>query len=87
VYAARPSGVVLVITDMMMAGDDGSALIAALRHISADVPLIATSGNSSDDWIPRARAAGAQHTWPNPTAPLLLRMVAGILANRGSSEI
>jgi two-component system cell cycle sensor histidine kinase/response regulator CckA len=88
VSAARPSAVALIITDMMMARGDGAERIAALRRSSAEVPIIATSGNRSDHWILRARAVGAQHILAKPyAAPLLLRMVAGILMTaRGLAE-
>ena len=79
---ARPdSEVSLVITDMTMGVIDGAALIAALLRMNPNVPIVATSGTSSDDWMARARTAGAKRTLAKPyTAPLLLRLVASVLA-------
>jgi CheY-like chemotaxis protein/two-component sensor histidine kinase len=79
-YASRSARVAAVVTDMMMGVVDGGALIASLLGMNAALPIIATSGDSTDDWPSRARAAGARHILPKPyTAPLLLRMLAEIV--------
>lgn len=47
-YADKKSEIHMVITDMLMPGMDGAAVIAALRELDADVPIIITSGLTSD---------------------------------------
>jgi CheY-like chemotaxis protein len=79
-FARSQEEIALVITDMMMGVVDGAAVIAALRGMNPDLPVVATSGDSSDDWSSRARAAGAKYVLAKPyTAPLLLRIVREIL--------
>jgi PAS domain S-box-containing protein len=82
-YARERSSIAVVITDMMMPMVDGPAVIAALVRMNPDLPVIATSGSSLDDWMTRAERAGARYHLSKPyTAPVLLRMVAGILGSR-----
>jgi PAS domain S-box-containing protein len=83
IYAQQSADIAAVITDMTMGIVDGAALIASLLRMNRGVPVIATSGSSGDDWMGRARSAGARHILAKPyTAPLLLRTVAEILARK-----
>jgi two-component system cell cycle sensor histidine kinase/response regulator CckA len=83
VYAQRRDTIRLVVTDVMMPLIDGAALIGVLRRMNPEVEVIATSGNSNEDWLVRASTAGASHFLAKPyTAPRILRMVADVLAHQ-----
>lgn len=52
----------VVLTDINMPGIDGHEVISALRHLHADVPIIAMSGGSataSDELLLKAARLGA----------------------------
>jgi CheY-like chemotaxis protein len=79
-YRREQERVALLLTDMMMPVLDGVQLIAAIRRLSTTVPVIATSGDSNDDWAGRAAQAGAKYFLAKPySAALLLQTVADAL--------
>lgn len=47
VYKANRDQVAAIVVDLMMPVMDGASLIAALRNLTADVPIIATSGGET----------------------------------------
>jgi two-component system cell cycle sensor histidine kinase/response regulator CckA len=64
-YQERSAEIALVITDMAMPTMDGTALIAALRRINANVRIVASSGIAAalpetgcDDFLPKPYSAG-----------------------------
>lgn len=75
------SSVALVITDMMMPVMDGAAMIKALRRLAPRVPIIATSGVSSNGNAAVASGLGVQAFLEKPfTGDTLLACVASVLA-------
>jgi PAS domain S-box-containing protein len=85
-YAHRHSEIALVITDIMMPVIDGPAMIATLRRMNPEVPIIATSGSSTRGWRERLQQAGVTDFLTKPyTAPSLLRTVASVLARSGTT--
>ena len=69
----------LVITDLIMPGQEGMATISELRRRWADLPILAISGGgrvSALDLLPVARSLGANATLPKPiTAERLFEAV------------
>jgi CheY-like chemotaxis protein len=82
-YAVRSSEIDLVLTDIMMPGMDGAALIASLKRISPDLPIIAASGLSTTGAVAKIKHAGVHHFLPKPyTLRHLLPLVKTVLAER-----
>ena len=80
-YRRRRDDVAVVLTDMMMPVMDGDAVIAALRQIDPNVPIIAVSG-VVEGVAAREALAAAGHTrhLPKPyTTTELLRAIHGVL--------
>ena len=72
----EPAAFALVVTDMMMPGMDGPALIAELRRRLPKVPIIAVSGLNTAENAARATQAGVDHFLPKPySAESLLTLV------------
>ena len=70
----------LVVTDINMPGIDGHEVIAALRVLHADVPIIAISGCGAvekDELLLRAAALGASEVI---TKPFEFRQLVGAVA-------
>jgi len=66
----------LVITDLIMPGQEGMATIEQLRRGWPDLPIIAISGGgrlSALDLLPVARGLGANATLPKPVSVSTLR--------------
>lgn len=75
-FAQQLHEVSVVLTDMMMPIMDGAALIAALRRLRPDLPIIAASGVPVSD----AALAGSIHLLAKPyTAEALLSLLRKIL--------
>lgn len=84
-YADDPRAVDLVLTDMMMPGMDGVALIAAIRRLRPDQRIIAASGLDTPEQSAKARRFGVAHFLTKPfTAEILLRTVHEALTTNGS---
>lgn len=66
VFAANRHHVRAIISDMMMPGMDGAALISTLRRINGPVPIIAASGLATEEQRDRAVQAGADYFLPKP---------------------
>ncbi|MCC5834555.1 MAG: PAS domain S-box protein [Opitutales bacterium] len=64
----NPSQIDLVLTDLMMPGMDGYALISALRERNMTLPVIAASGLTSEDRTSRSKCAGADYFLAKPYA-------------------
>lgn len=80
VYARDHANIALVLTDMMMPVIDGAALIAALRRINPDVPVIAMSGHAEGNQMGRAAKAGTNHFLSKPySAEVMLRTLHDVL--------
>jgi CheY-like chemotaxis protein len=78
----REHAVQLVVTDMMMPEMDGLELIAALRILRPDLPIIGMSGGSekSDHCLERAKKLGATTTLAKPfQKQQMLEAVAQVL--------
>ena len=79
-FAQHQADIAVVLTDMMMPVMDGAALIAALRHRSPDVRIIAASGLKTDAKSSQADTTGIRHFLAKPyTAEALLRALRNIL--------
>lgn len=76
--------VALVITDMMMPVMDGPALIAALRGLKPEVPIIAATGLNVKANVGRAGKLGVSHFLPKPyTTNVLLSAVHQVITRSG----
>lgn len=71
VEAVENGPIDLVITDLIMPGQEGMSTISALRRRWPDLPIIAISGGgrlSALDLLPVARRMGANATLPKPVS-------------------
>ena len=69
----------LVITDLMMPGEQGFETIMKFRQMWRDLPIVAMSGRG--ELLPTALNFGATHTFPKPVQPVeLLSAVGSLLA-------
>jgi len=76
----------VILTDMMMPIMDGPALIAAVRTIAPDLPIIAASGLKSNEGTAMAADSGVNHFLPKPyDTRQLLTMVHRILQEKKSA--
>jgi PAS domain S-box-containing protein len=81
-YRAQGQAIKLVLTDMMMPVMDGAALIAELRRLNPQLPVIACSGLAEAGKEEQARSLGAQDFLSKPyTAARLLRALHELLHN------
>jgi CheY-like chemotaxis protein len=81
VFRAAPADV--IVTDLIMPGQEGLETIMQLRHEFPKVPIIAMSGGmvNSALYLDMARRFGAQHALAKPfTADDLLRAIDKVLA-------
>ena len=79
----------LVITDIIMPGQEGIETIVALRRALPKLPIIAMSGGTSHSrfYLEMADKLGAQRTLAKPfSATQLLGAVSAVLAARPSEE-
>ena len=79
----------LVITDIIMPGQEGIETIVALRRALPKLPIIARSGGTSHSrfYLEMADKLGAQRTLAKPfSATQLLGAVSAVLAARPSEE-
>jgi CheY-like chemotaxis protein len=71
----------LVLTDMMMPGMDGLALIRSLRILETDIQVIATSGLAQERNRAELATLGVTEVLAKPYAPeLLLKAIDTVLA-------
>jgi len=82
------SRVDLVITDIVMAGQEGMATIRALRRASPKLPILAMSGSNTmgryGSYLDAAKLLGATATLPKPiTVDGLMQVVDRLLAPGG----
>ncbi len=76
----------LVLTDLMMPGMDGYALISALRKRNLNFPIIAASGLTSEDRTNRSKSAGADHFLAKPYAVnSMLTLIREALSSKNES--
>ncbi|HUP45388.1 MAG TPA: PAS domain S-box protein, partial [Thermoanaerobaculia bacterium] len=81
-YQREHARIAAVVTDLMMPGMDGQALIAALRAVDHDVPIIAMSGDVDAAIVPAATTAGATTFLPKPfSAGLMLSTLSRVLSD------
>jgi CheY-like chemotaxis protein len=82
-YVRQRVDIDLVVTDMMMPVMDGPALIQVLQKINSKLPIIATSGLSTEEHAARATSLGAKQFLSKPyTAGTLLKAVMQVLRAR-----
>jgi CheY-like chemotaxis protein len=82
-YAARPAGIDVVITDMGMPFMDGPTLIPILRRLTPDIRIIGVSGVASNDRAIRTMQVGTDYFLRKPYASgTLLRALREILQDR-----
>ncbi|MGB0582559.1 MAG: adenylate/guanylate cyclase domain-containing protein [Limisphaerales bacterium] len=75
----RRSPADLIITDLMMPGEQGFETIMKFRQMWRDLPIVAISGRG--ELLPTALNFGATHTFPKPVKPVeLLKAVGSLLA-------
>lgn len=81
-YRENRDGISAVLTDMMMPVMDGTAIIAELRRLNPQLPIIASSGLAETVKEQQARSLGAQMFLPKPyTATRLLETLHELLHN------
>ena len=81
-YVRDKATIAAVLTDMMMPVMDGTALIAAVRHINSVVPIIASTGRIEPNQMGRVIEAGATTFLPKPySGEVMLRVLSEVLAN------
>ncbi|RYD40159.1 MAG: response regulator, partial [Verrucomicrobiaceae bacterium] len=72
----------IVITDMMMPGMDGVAVIRALEEINPHVKIIASSGVTSHDARAREASPSVRHFLPKPcSAETLLKVLKRVISD------
>ncbi len=80
VYLENQDQIDLVISDMLMPGMDGPALITALKKINPDVNIVASTGMTSTESLETIKQAGVTRVIPKPCpARALLQTVQEIL--------
>jgi PAS domain S-box-containing protein len=80
IYARQISDIDLVLTDVMMPVMDGVALIHALRRITPDVRIVASSGQGDEARRAELKALGVETLLMKPyNSPKLLTAVHGAL--------
>src|SRR5262249_25111307 len=76
IYSANATEIFAVLTDMMMPGMDGFAIIRALRVINPQVKIIAASGLPAGDTVAKASQVGVKHFLQKPyTTESLLKVL------------
>ncbi len=65
-YAEHQGTIALVLTDMMMPGMDGAALIHVLRRMNPHLRVVAASGLDAGATVERAAGAGVRHFLSKP---------------------
>lgn len=84
IYGKYQQDIAVVLTDMMMPGMDGFAIMQALRKINPDVKIIAASGLAANDTLAKAARAGVSHFLQKPyTSESLLKVLAETRDDRG----
>jgi len=83
------SHVDLIITDIVMAGQEGMATIGAIRRASPKVPILAMSGSNTvgryGSYLDAAKLLGANATLSKPiTVDGLMQLVDRLLAPEGA---
>ena len=86
-YAQHSRDIAVVITDMMMPTMDGPMLIAALRRIDPEVPVIAVSGLNPQTSSQDSATAPTRFFLTKPyTANTLLVLLQDVLTQRADSK-
>lgn len=81
-YSQHKDEIKVVVTDMMMPGMDGDALIRALTEVNPAARIIALSGHPGAEYETKGLEAGAKTFLPKPyTVETLLTALAEILRN------
>jgi PAS domain S-box-containing protein len=87
IYAKYQRDISIVLTDMMMPGMDGFALIEALRARNPAVKVVAASGLADADKVTKASRIGVSHFLQKPyTTESLLKALSGISGGRDQSN-
>ena len=74
----------LVISDLLMPGGGGRALLKAARELADSPPVVIVTGREEDHILDELRAAGAAHCLRKPVMlPDLLAMVKNMVASGG----
>ena len=82
VFLQHHARIAVVITDMMMPGMDGAAVIRALVEINPDVKIIASSGVTSHDARAREASPSVRHFLPKPcSAETLLKVLKRVISD------
>jgi nitrogen-specific signal transduction histidine kinase/CheY-like chemotaxis protein len=83
-YAKNQDDISIVLTDMMMPGMDGIAVVHALRGLNPDVKIIAASGLADNDTLAKTNKVGITHFLPKPyTTEALLNVLAEVREEMG----
>ena len=87
VFTAHEDEIAVVVTDMMMPGLDGAALVKALRARSATVPIVGMSGIGPSDRLGALDVAGLAGFLHKPYSPeALLAVVHRAMRGPGNGE-
>jgi CheY-like chemotaxis protein len=87
-YAQYHDEIAVVLTDMMMPGMDGFAIIQQLQRLNPQVKIIAASGLAANDTIAKANSAGVRHFLQKPyTTESLLKILAEIRETKSDSGL
>jgi PAS domain S-box-containing protein len=79
IYEKYRDEIAVVLTDMMMPGMDGIAIIHTLRQLKPGVKVIAASGLADTDTVAKASGAGVTHFLQKPyTTESLLRVLGEV---------
>jgi len=88
IYDEHKAEIAVVLTDMMMPGMDGFAIIEQLRALNPAVEIIATSGLAATEMVARANRLGVLHFLQKPyTTESLLRTLSELREGRAKSTI
>jgi len=81
-YGREEPNIAAVVTDMMMPVSDGATLIAAVRRINRNVPIIAVSGLIEPNQMSRVTKAGATRFLAKPySGEAMLRTLSQVLGD------